>query len=275
MMSPHENTEVSSSWLRGLLVAIFVLSLHGVLSQLPVPWADDLENTKKNAPITIEKFVEPEENDRRQVVQSSKALEQEEAKDKAKFWGEFKNRVKEQSQADQKGNFRERMNPAPQLPGLYGNNPPLTQYGLPSQSPNQLPDEIKRGGQTVLNTDPVFFASYVNRIGEAIYGTWARLLQEADVKIIGRGGKIPDNSYRTEIALMLNRDGELTAIQTLKSSGMPEFDEAARSAFWRTEPYRNPPTQLFKQGEDVATLEFSLTYEYGGVPHLRIIRESL
>ena len=167
-MAHNSHDEFVSPVFKGMVISLIAVGIHALLAFVPVDWFDTHTETS-HAPITLEKFIEPKSDDRREIVRTSKAEEQEETDEPAKYFGEFKNRVKKQSRADQIGPFRESRQLGATLPGVSGDSMPPGQWGIPSSSPNQLPDDLEKGGQTVLNTDPVIYASYINRIGDEIY----------------------------------------------------------------------------------------------------------
>lgn len=199
-------------------------------------------------------------NDSRKVVESSQALEQAKVADQsAQFLGAERNRVKEQSQAAVRGKFSEGgMSSAPSAPGDG-----MAALGmgdlLPfSSSPYQL-DGVKEGSQTVLNTDPVLYASFMNRVTEEIYDPWSRYARQAITNpyLRKRAGA---SVYITKLRILINRTGEVAAIQTVQSSGFDALDEAPKKAFWELAKFENPPAQMF-EADGLLKLNYEFHFE--------------
>lgn len=115
-----------------------------------------------------------------------------------------------------------------------------------SASPNSLPEEIALGDQTILETESVGYASFLNRLADSIYQPWVDYAKDAIRDTYQDGGKIESQLYITRLQVELNDEGEVVAIQTLKSSGIESLDEAPKRALWDRSPYPNPPQQMRK-----------------------------
>lgn len=115
-----------------------------------------------------------------------------------------------------------------------------------SASPNSLPDDIALGEETILETESVGYASFLNRLADAIYQPWVDHARDAVQDVYHSGGKVESQLYITRLRVELNDEGEVVAIQTLKSSGIEALDEAPKRALWDRSPYPNPPLQMRK-----------------------------
>lgn len=236
-------------WLAIALAAI----VHWILADLPSPLSTpprslaDKKAPPADAPIELERW-----DPKKQIVQSSKAKEQDpDTKDReAKYGGEFKNRVKKETQGPRSGRFREgRPLAIPRQPAGPGEDgmPSLSDLMAFGASPNALGDELAPGNQTVLNTDPVRYASFINRIADKIYDPWVSFARDAVGRMYHGGKQLEANTYITKLQVVLDSDGAIRAIQTLASSGIDELDEAPKKAFWEVEPFPNPPGQMFEK----------------------------
>ena len=190
---------------------------------------------------------------------------------KRRFLGEFDNRVKSETRSPSQGQFRQGgRGPIPATPGDGPGAPELADLLPGSASPNSLPDDIARGEETLLNTQRVYYASYMNRISDAVYEPWVRLVHDAVDDIHRRGGKLADNLYITRVAISLDPHGTISSIQVEKSSGVDALDEASKRAFWETEPYPNPPDGIFRdERSDQARLVYEFHFEYSS-SHFRV-----
>jgi len=275
-------TSVSLAWF--LLLALF---LHAGLSRLHLPHgAQTSIFGGKSAPKEKQYVIEraPEENKDKPVVETSRARHDESADDqKAKYAGEFRNRVKKETQAQRRGKFSEHTIVQQHHGGEIergtdnGIGEPLEKEGRPSPSPadglamrdlmafaaspNALDKDVDEGDETVLNTDSVLYASFINRISEEIYDPWVAHVHDAVEGYLMVGRKIPPKTYFTRLNVLMDGSGTVTAITVVESSGLPELDEAAKKAFWEREPFRNPPEQML--GKDgLMKLVYGFRFDY-------------
>lgn len=251
-------------WLGFLMVAV----VHWELRLLPSPLIPrelaELEARRKvDDAIAIEPY---EEKQNRKVVQSSRVQEDPALKDKeAKYLGEFRNRVKKETQGIARGPFREGRDtpsaPVPSEKGEGDGGPRLADLMAFGATPHDLGDEIGAGNQTVLNTDPVKYASFINRIANQIYEPWVVRAREAVRLIYGEGRKLEANTYITKLQIVMDSTGEVRAIQTLRGSGIDELDDAPKQAFWDVEPFPHPPDQMFKK-ENLVRFIYEFHFEW-------------
>ncbi len=283
MWGNENSKEISLAWFL-IVAALF----HALLWQMGAGRFDKLSLPGRSAkkkdipePLTIERYHDDEQ---KPVVRTDKAeSDPKRLKEKARFAGEFDNRVEEETISPRTGKFLpggvilqqrrgqvgEKTKPITppeedgdtvnaDQEGLQGTNglhmSDLMQFGA---SPNKLPGDIKDGANTMLNTDGVKYASYINRIADEIYEPWVTLAQEAARLLVDGGRKFDESTYITKLGVSLNAEGNVTAIQVLQSSGFSVFDEASKKAFWSSEPFPNPPQQLFDQQRRI-----KLVYEF-------------
>jgi TonB family protein len=217
--------------------------------------------SKKEDAIVLEPL--PPSLRQKQIVQTNKAKEDPEAeKEKARFGGEFRNRVKKETRSANQGRFQQAQ------PKAGGSKSPLGPDGalapslsdlMPrfSSSPYQLPGDVEAGSDTMLNTDAVSYASFFNRIADMIYDPWARYVREALSDPLVQK-KLQATDYVTKLLIILDREGRVTAIQLVQSSGLDALDEAPKKAFWSVSPFHNPPRQLYKT-DDYVRLRYQFT----------------
>ena len=265
-MHRESNHRLSPTWFLGA-----ALVLHLIFVKLPLTHSSlfSLPSTvAEQDPIEIEKY--PEEK-RKPSVQTSRSQEEilNDQSDAA-FAGEFKNRIKKETQSRFTGPFQEGKSlgesAAKSSKGGYKNeneSDNIAKEGEPTddsegeikgselmvlgRSPHYLSDKIEKGDQTLLNTDKVLYASFINRIAEEVYQPWVGFIGDALKNINGVGRKIDNNTYVTKLNVVMNKEGEVTGIRILSSCGIPVIDEAPKKAFWNTEPFPNPPSQLVEE----------------------------
>ena len=102
-----------------------------------------------------------------------------------------------------------------------------------------------------MNTDQFSFASFHNRVKDGIYDPWTRFSYQAIDGIFLKGKKLEPRVYISKLKIVMDRDGAVVSIKTLKSCGVSELDEAAKRAFWITEPFPKPPRQMFGRNESM------------------------
>lgn len=245
-----------------ILVAVLIHLALGQIHILYVP-ASLVRNSMTNEPIEVDAL---DLSNAKPIVQSSRTKEEDsQAKDKeSKYGAEHRNRVKEEMQAARKGRFQAGQGKPESVPGKDGEEAgaptihDLMAYGM---SPNEISRDIAIGDQTILNTDPVKYASFINRIADKIYDSWVYYARDAVHSIYLTNRKIEGNVYITRLQIVINREGEVRAIQTLASSGVTELDEAPKRAFWDVEPFNNPPSQLFDK-EDLIRFVYEFHFEW-------------
>ncbi len=271
----------SNFWLWFFVLSIATL-FHAYMWFQPAPLglngsAEVNEDAHKNE-IVIDKVPDNANQDKKQVVQSSKAEEQKEAKDKiARFGGEFRNRVLKEMQSPNRGRFRQG---GPATGGAETDDDkgepggPRMRDLMPfSSSPHGLPNDIEKGPETVLNTDPVLYASFINRIADEIYDAWVYYAKEAvQTRMMGKHG-LESNLYVTKLEVEMNKSGEITGITILKHSGVEELDRAPEKAFWQVKSFPNPPEQMFDKDGFVRfeyEFHFELRSNFFGISPLNI-----
>jgi outer membrane biosynthesis protein TonB len=264
-------TSLSISWY--ILVSIL---LHFVFLQLEKVKSDLDKNSKeKEASVTVEKWVD--EKDRKEVVRTSKALEQKESKTPSRYGGEFQNRVEKETRSPLVGKFQEgfiakgggedNSENKESLDGEEEAAPPTSKGALSmnqlmlGRTPNVLPKDIEEGSNTLLNTDKVLYASFINRIAEQIYDPWVRQINNAITNYRITNKKVETNLYITKISVVLDSKGEITSIQLIKGSGLTDIDEAPKKAFWEVASFPNPPTQLI-QADGFVRLSYEFQLEF-------------
>jgi len=204
---------------------------------------------------------------------------------KARFGGEFDNRVDQETRSARTGRFlpgagellRQRAralaerNQTKPVEGTEDGEVPredlvdggeakglgmsdLMAFGA---SPNKFPTDVALGANTLLNTDKVKYASYINRIADEVYDPWVGYAQEAAGILKDRAKKMDDDTYVTRLGVTLNEEGVVTGLTVMKSSGIEVFDEATKKAFYTANPFPNPPAQLFNEQRRI-----KLVYEF-------------
>ncbi len=251
-------------WTISLVVAT-ILHVFMWYQRAPIDLTGNEEIAKKTDEIVIDRVPGPADREERQVVQTSKAQEDKDLKDKkARFGGEFKNRVAKETQSPNQGSFKQG---GPNMSGAEVESDrgepggPMMHELMPfSSSPHGLPNDIERGAETMLNTDPVLYASFINRIADEIYDAWVVYAKQA-VRLYMSKRNLETNVYITKLEVEINKSGEVTGITILKHSGVDALDRAPERAFWDAKNFPNPPVQMFG-ANDLMKFEYEFHFEW-------------
>lgn len=232
---------------------LLALVLHWWLKSLPTPFMVtpiSLSTLKDSSPIEIDKW-----NGSKSIVQTERSTEEWD-KQTAPFGGEFRNRTPNPTVAPRSGRFRSGgqggksealLGESKKDEGDVARGKDWNELMPFAQTPNHLPIDIPEGDSTVLNTDPVIYASFINRIADEIYDRWVYYARESVEALRLQGTQLESGIYVTKIQIVIEADGTLSGIQVLRSSGTKLLDDAPKKAFWEAEPFSNPPRQLFEK----------------------------
>lgn len=113
---------------------------------------------------------------------------------------------------------------------------------------DRLPDDVRIGHFTALNTDQYLFYSFYARIEELVRFRWThRVLEARELFPVSLATQYPQRSeWTTEVLFKLDSRGKLVAAILMKESGYPGFDLAAIKAFQEAGTFPNPPPELKK-----------------------------
>jgi TonB family protein len=188
--------------------------------------------------------------------------------------------------APMKGNSN-RLKVDPGRPGDEGEQGSAGKAGLPTLSqlmpssaaldkiigaaPNDHLQDVEQGDGTFLNTREWKYATFFNRVKQAVGRNWDpnEPLRQRDPTGEIYGGR---DRY-TILNVTLGSDGLLKDIQVQRSSGVDFLDEAAIVSFRRAQPFPNPPPGLMGSNGTV-TFPFGFYLETGGRPLMRIFRNN-
>jgi TonB family protein len=128
-------------------------------------------------------------------------------------------------------------------------------------SPDKL-DGVSDGDGTFLNTREWKYATYFNRIKQAVSSTWnpQRALDQRDPDRSVFG----DRDRYTLLTVTLDPTGNLKDVVVKKTSGVEFLDKTTIDAFKRAQPFANPPPGIVEpNGEIRFTFGFYLEVGHG------------
>ncbi|MCH9685499.1 MAG: TonB C-terminal domain-containing protein [Deltaproteobacteria bacterium] len=112
------------------------------------------------------------------------------------------------------------------------------------QSPleNMVP-EVQVGNQTALRSRKHPFARYIAQMHRKIHEAWAwGFLDQQDSR--GRKHSLNDFELWTRVEIVLDTDGRIDKVITVRYSGNTTFDAAAREIVYAAGPYPDPPASI-------------------------------
>lgn len=111
-----------------------------------------------------------------------------------------------------------------------------------------LPDNIKYGDFTSLNTDQYLFFSFFSRIAPRIRFHWESGVERTVEALTFRNFNInEEKTFVTEVEVRLDSQGYYRGVSVYRSSGIPGLDEAVVRAFELSTPFINPPQEMVKE----------------------------
>lgn len=157
--------------------------------------------------------------------------------------------------------------PSPRsLRGLPGSR--AKELGLPGS--RDKVDDVDKGDASILNAQRWKYASFFNRMKDAIDEHWdpvARLrARDPDGRINGTKTRI------TRLMIILNPDGSLHKVKTSKSSNVDYLDEEAIQAIRKAAPFPNPPPGMLNPDDGKLHVPFGFIVEMGKGRIFRIRR---
>ncbi len=127
-----------------------------------------------------------------------------------------------------------------------GNTPTeeLTAPGDAAPSPRESAvPEVQVGNQTVLGSRKHPFAYYIAQMHQKIHKAWAwGFLERLDTQ--ERSHPLNDHDLWTRVEIVLDRDGRIDKMMTVRLSGNTAFDQAAQQSVHAAGPYPIPPEEI-------------------------------
>jgi TonB family protein len=131
--------------------------------------------------------------------------------------------------------------------------------------------DVDEGDSTLLNTREWKYATFFNRVKQAVGTHWDpnTPLRQRDATGNIYGGR---DRY-TLLSITLDAQGALREVHVDKSCGVDFLDEAAIVAFQKSQPFPNPPPGLVDKDNSIH-FQFGFFLEFGGGPRMRLFRNN-
>lgn len=151
---------------------------------------------------------------------------------------------------------------APSPRGLAGVPDSLRkQWGRPG-SYDDIDEGIDEGDANRLNARRFKYASFFNRVRDAVAEHWhpevLHAARDPDGRVHGQQTRV------TKLMISLNEDGSLHRARMVDSSGVDYLDEEAIRAVRAAQPFTNPPPQLVDSRSGKIEFGFAFIFEING-----------
>jgi len=111
-----------------------------------------------------------------------------------------------------------------------------------------LPEDIKFGDFTALNTDRHLYYSFYSRIEEMVRGRWVTYARAVVYGIENGSEKIQGRAtWTTQLEIILDKDGTFSRAILHSSSGSKSLDSAPVQAFRDAQQFPHPPPEMVKE----------------------------
>ncbi len=126
----------------------------------------------------------------------------------------------------------------------------------------KLPDDVRVGDFTALNTDRHLYYSFYSRMEEKIRGRWTNYVRSVVFGL--KNGTEPLNSrptWTTRLEIILDKDGTFERAIMHQSSGSRGLDSAPVQAFRDAQQFPHPPEEMIKAEDGKIHLDYAFTVD--------------
>ncbi len=133
---------------------------------------------------------------------------------------------------------------------------------IPPSIVDRLPEGLKIGGMTALNTDQYVYYSFFERARDRVYIRWVKEISNS-VRLYAekKNKQLPPKRYTTTLQIILDKDGNYENSVVQVSSGEEIIDEALPYAFKMARQIPHPPDGLVDD-EGRVKLDYQVTLDY-------------
>ena len=149
---------------------------------------------------------------------------------------------------------KEKSVPFPQIGGL-GLRPGSSTVG------ETLPQDIKIGDFTALNTDRYTYYTFFARMEEVFRPKWINHVKAAFYTYQQTQRRLREEDFVTQVELLLDKDGNFVRGILHSESGNTQLDLAPVKAFREASRFPNPPQEMLKE-DHLIHLEYQFTVHF-------------
>lgn len=128
-------------------------------------------------------------------------------------------------------------------------------------APNDNLANVAAGDGTFLNTREWKYASFFNRVKQAVSAKW-----DPNGRLRAQNRSFGLDDRTTVLHLALRPDGSVADAYVAKSCGIDVLDQEAVKAFEKAQPFANPPAALVENGFIRFSFSFTVSNGEPGVP---------
>lgn len=132
----------------------------------------------------------------------------------------------------------------------------------------ELPQDIRIGNMTALNTDRYLYYSFYARVEELIRFRWESMVEETIQNLNPRNLNSQNRIWTTYMEVTLKPNGEFVRAAVMKESGIKGFDISAVKAFADAGLFPNPPHEMVKQ-DGLIHLKYGFNVHYNPRPFVQ------
>lgn len=217
-----------------------------------------------------ERVAAREEAPKQQIVEQDEKSLNDEKPLKDAFLSARDQRVKKQTIARERGDFRnsrekqtQQKAARPKLQDLMGtsaeallkrhedaqrNAEQAANRAAEASRSNDYLKNVEAGNETMLNTREFKYYTYYSRIRRQLSQYWEPTVREKLTKMFKQGRRIAsEQDHITKLLIVLSHQGTLVKVQVVSESGVSDLDDAATEAFRSAAPFPNPPKGIVEE----------------------------
>ena len=119
---------------------------------------------------------------------------------------------------------------------------------IPAYVQQQMPDGVRLGNITALNTDQHRFYSFNQRLLSRFVPLWGSRVRSALYKWLKKNNPPSiSKSWVTNVEVIMNEKGEVLDVQPFRLSGLWDIDQASIQSFKDVENVPNPPKEMIDE----------------------------
>ena len=157
-----------------------------------------------------------------------------------------KNKNKRRKQVADQGDYFLKKGQVPlELPGFgsASSSPPI-----PAFVQQQMPDGVRLGSITALNTDQHRFYSFNQRLLTRFIPLWGRRVRAAVHKWLAKNGRPSiSKNWVTNVEVIMDDKGQVIDVKPFRLSALWDVDEAAIQSFKDIDQVPNPPLEMIDE----------------------------
>lgn len=126
----------------------------------------------------------------------------------------------------------------------------------------RLPDDVKVGDFTALNTDRHLYYSFYSRMEEMVRGRWTNYVRTVVYGLENGTETLKSRpTWTTRLEIILDKDGTFERAIMHQSSGSRGLDSAPVQAFRDAQQFPHPPEEMINKDDGKIHLDYAFTVD--------------